>query len=258
MYAWVIFVAATSLCVDAGEENYRDYHEEHLGHLEGLVQEVNNDYPQYDTSNYKKVKCYQCSYTPDRVEIEEIRTPKVVRQEVVVPRIVKDTVQVPRVIWEEVTRPRVIKEEYSYFDAPSQEWKVGDRTRHVNDVIWISRQIMETKEITKQVHDVEVITKQVFDVRKVSRKRAGGWDKCLGPFTERNANTWGIDQWDCHSSCYTKVDKNGNVLRGCYKDEFGVDPDKATCQTKYGTKYCFCEGTLCNNGAIPEFKDIDE
>ena len=42
-----------------------------------------------------------------------------------------------------------------------------------------------------------------------------------------------------------------DVLRGCYKDEFGIDPTQMGCQIRYGTEFYICEGSLCNNGVVP-------
>jgi len=213
-------------------------------------------YEEYAPYKVKSVRCYQCAYTPDRMEVEEIKTPKIIRKEVTVPKIVEDVVEVPRIVWEEVSRPRVIEEQHTYYDEKTGEWKVGNKPRTVHDVIWISREVREKKKITKQIQDIEFQTKQIFDVRQVTKKRAGGWDKCLGPFSEQQALEWGVDQWECNSKCYIKTDANGNALRGCYKDEFGVDPSKPGCQTSHGTTYCFCDGSLCNNGKIPDFKAV--
>lgn len=40
----------------------------------------------------------------------------------------------------------------------------------------------------------------------------GGWDKCLGPFSHQEAESHGIDDWECHSNCYTRRDVNGGKL----------------------------------------------
>ena len=37
----------------------------------------------------------------------------------------------------------------------------------------------------------------------------GGWDKCIGPFSKYEAKHFGVDEWDCHSNCYTRRDPNG-------------------------------------------------
>ncbi len=38
----------------------------------------------------------------------------------------------------------------------------------------------------------------------------GGWDKCMGPFNERQAKEWGIDEWECDNKCFTRTDNNGS------------------------------------------------
>jgi len=45
-----------------------------------------------------------------------------------------------------------------------------------------------------------------------SRLSHGGWDKCLGAFTEAEATEFGIDVWKCHSYCYTRRDPNGGKM----------------------------------------------
>jgi hypothetical protein len=79
----------------------------------------------------------------------------------------------------------------------------------------------------------------------------GGWDKCIGPFTHYEARAWGVDEWDCHSNCYTRRDPNGDVFRGCYKGEYNVDPHLTGCHKQAGSVWCFCEGDKCNNGPSP-------
>lgn len=79
----------------------------------------------------------------------------------------------------------------------------------------------------------------------------GGWDKCIGPFTKYEAKKNGVDEWDCHSNCYTRRDPNGDVFRGCYKGEYEVDPYRVGCSKQAGSIWCFCEGDKCNNGPSP-------
>ena len=42
----------------------------------------------------------------------------------------------------------------------------------------------------------------------MTKNQAGGWDKCMGPFTPRQAKDYGVDEWDCDSNCYIRTDKN--------------------------------------------------
>ena len=46
-----------------------------------------------------------------------------------------------------------------------------------------------------------------------SRLSRGGWDKCLGPFTESEATEYGVDVWKCRSYCYTRRDPNGGAVK---------------------------------------------
>lgn len=89
-----------------------------------------------------------------------------------------------------------------------------------------------------------------YDTKKATIR--GGWDKCLGPFDHYQAKAYGIDVWDCHyNNCYIRKDYNGDIIRGCYKGEFGVDQHRYGCSYQGGSTYCFCEGELCNNGPAP-------
>jgi len=54
----------------------------------------------------------------------------------------------------------------------------------------------------------------------------------------------------CWSQCYVSV---VDIVRGCYKGEFGVDQHKYGCSYQAGSTYCFCEGELCNNGPAPHW-----
>lgn len=79
----------------------------------------------------------------------------------------------------------------------------------------------------------------------------GGWDKCLKPFDHYEAKKYGIDVWECHGNCYVRKEKNGNIFRGCYKGEFGVNPYRLGCSYQAGALWCFCKGDKCNNGPAP-------
>ena len=48
-----------------------------------------------------------------------------------------------------------------------------------------------------------------------------------------------------------------DVLRGCYKGEFGVDPKKYGCNVQAGQLYCFCKGNKCNNKAVPSRSNVN-
>ena len=63
-----------------------------------------------------------------------------------------------------------------------------------------------------QITEKELVTKQVFDVKKIKTRKAGGWDKCLGPFTTEQARLFGIDEWQCDGNCYIRIDANGSKL----------------------------------------------
>ncbi len=45
---------------------------------------------------------------------------------------------------------------------------------------------------------------------QVAVRKAGGWDKCLGPFNDYQAKAYGIDVWECHDNCFTRIDAYGS------------------------------------------------
>ena len=50
-----------------------------------------------------------------------------------------------------------------------------------------------------------------MQTRHVPVQKPGGWDKCLGPFSHEQAKDYGVDVWECHDNCYTRVDSNGSM-----------------------------------------------
>jgi len=91
----------------------------------------------------------------------------------------------------------------------------------------------------------------IYKTRRVAVQKPGGWGACKGPFSHYEAKDEGIDVWECHDNCYTRTDDYGNIFRGCYKDEWGVNPNKLGCHKQAGSTYCFCKGDKCNNQAAP-------
>ena len=88
-------------------------------------------------------------------------------------------------------------------------------------------------------------------VGKVPVRVPGGWDKCHDSFQAKEAFHYGIHRLECQHNCYTRVDKNGNLYRGCYMQEHNVDPLKLGCHYQGGSIYCFCDEDLCNNIEAP-------
>lgn len=97
-----------------------------------------------------------------------------------------------------------------------------------------------------------------YKTKYVQKETPGGWDKCKGPFDDAQATKFGIDVWDCDSNCFTRTDKSGNVFRGCYRGEFGVDPEKLGCHEQAGSLYCFCKGDRCNYKRAKDLPDKDQ
>jgi len=211
--------------------------------------------------------------TVTRTEFEEVQVPRIVKKEVSVPRVVHTVDYVPTVVHDHVepvksvksvksvgyghTVPRVV---YSPVTITSlvHDTKIVEET--VYDTELVSKIVEETKTVPKTVveviqeskivYDTETVSKTVYDTKNITKTVQGGWQKCLSAFTPAEATAHGIDVWDCHDNCYTRIDNNGeNLYRGCYKGEFGVDPNKIGCHEQTGAQWCFCEGDLCNNGA---------
>lgn len=97
-----------------------------------------------------------------------------------------------------------------------------------------------------------------YKTKYVQKETPGGWDKCKGPFDDSQATKYGIDVWDCDSNCFTRTDKSGNVFRGCYRGEFGVEPEKLGCHEQAGSLYCFCKGNRCNYKRAKDLPDQDQ
>ena len=89
--------------------------------------------------------------------------------------------------------------------------------------------------------------------KRMAIRVQGGWDKCYKSFNIDEAIDYGISRMECEHNCYTRVDKNGNLYRGCFKQEYDVDPQKLGCHHQAGSIYCFCEDELCNNINPPEY-----
>ena len=111
------------------------------------------------------------------------------------------------------------------------------------------RTVYKERKIVKRVHDpVTGKYKIVREKKLVPEKKIGGWDKCGGVLNEGDARKFGIDTWDCKSNCMVRVDKRGNLFRGCYRGEFGVDPNNVEdVQEVFDSQYKFCSGSLCNS-----------
>lgn len=85
---------------------------------------------------------------------------------------------------------------------------------------------------------------------RTEKTAPGGFDPCKGPIDKYSGRAAGVDDWECHSNCYTRTDKHGNIQRGCYKGEFEVNPHLLGCHWQGGYNYCFCKGDHCNGGTV--------
>lgn len=109
--------------------------------------------------------------------------------------------------------------------------------------------IYKEKEFVKKIHDPKTgIYKIVREKKLVPERQVGGWDKCAGSFTAYQSVEYGIDTWECDYNCFVRIDKAGNLFRGCYRGEFGVDPNNVGDIQQVGdSQYKFCGDDRCNN-----------
>lgn len=110
------------------------------------------------------------------------------------------------------------------------------------------RTIYKEKEFVKKIHDPKTGKYKIVREKKlVPEQQVGGWDKCGGTFTPYQAVEYGIDTWECDYNCFVRVDKAGNLFRGCYRGEFGVDPNNVSDIQEVGdSQYKFCGDNRCN------------
>lgn len=120
----------------------------------------------------------------------------------------------------------------------------------------VPRTVIDKKTLTETVYDDVVEThtefetheevRTIYDNKTVHRLVHGGWEGCAGQLTHALAESNGVDIWDCHANCYVKTDHSGNLYRGCYKGETGINPNQIGCHSYGKERWCFCEGDLCN------------
>lgn len=213
--------------------------------------------------------------TVTRTEYDDVEFPRVVEKEVSVPRVVYTTQHLPSVVhdivapaksWQSVksvksvgyghTVPRVVYTpvtvtslEYDIQVVTETVYEIKQVPRVVEDTKQVPRTVFDTQQVSKIVYDTETVSRTVIDIQNITKTVQGGWQKCLNAFGPAEAELHGIDVWDCHDNCYTRIENGGeNLYRGCYKGEFGVDPHLTGCHEQAGALWCFCEGQLCNNG----------
>ena len=56
------------------------------------------------------------------------------------------------------------------------------------------------------VTDIIKVSRVVIDLKEITNTIPGGWEKCRDAFTHDEALAHGIDTWDCHGQCYTRLD----------------------------------------------------
>jgi len=197
------------------------------------------------------LQCYQCAYSKPDIVSEEIQVPRIEYEDIQVPRVVVDDVEVPRVVYDVAQVPRVVEEVV----APSKKAYYAGyhpvvRMHLVYDTVTTSRTVVDVVQVSRTVYDTEQVSKTVYDTEVITKTTPGGWDKCGSSFTHEEAEANGVDVWECHENCYTRLEGD-NLFRGCYKGEYAVDPHQLGCHQQNGATWCFCKGALCNNAAAP-------
>jgi len=85
------------------------------------------------------------------------------------------------------------------------------------------------------------------------------WAPCKGPIAAEGLSSQVVDAPHCFTNCFTKINKNGDIRRGCYDGTYGIDQNLIGCHTQGSDKalYCFCKGDRCNNSPhnVPSYND---
>lgn len=191
----------------------------------------------------KTNKCFQCSYNPPKTVTYKV--PKKEEYEYKVPKTTYECKEEKVQYGYHQQKPAYGHAEQGYGQA-EQGYGNGHGHEHGQGY----GQPQPTYGYVRRCYPkVEYETRKGYRTTyedKSETSPAGGFSPCMGPITAESAKADGVDDWECHSNCFTRTDGYGNVVRGCYKGEFGVNPHLLGCHYQAGQKYCFCHGDRCN------------
>jgi len=183
--------------------------------------------------HYASYIAYVSKYQPV-TEFDIIKKTRQIYDTEVIQDTVYDTITQEETIFDKVNNSKTVFSEETL-------------TKLVNDVTVITKHGMENKTITETIIEPKQVSRLEFYRKSIPMSVSGGWDKCNGNFTTEEAQQYGIDTWQCSSQCYTRVDSNEQLYRGCFEEAYGVTPSPSGCSMQAGALWCFCTGTLCNN-----------
>jgi len=170
-----------------------------------------------------------------------------------VPHVVQEIQEVPREVIDIVVHTSieyntniVTRSVIDHSIVTNVEYETLISTRTVIDTSVVTETIYDDVEETHTEFETREQVRTVYDDKTVHRLLQGGWQGCAGQLTHGISEANGVDIGDCQDNCYVKLDHSGNLYRGCYKGETGINPHAIGC-TSYGNeRWCFCEGNLCN------------
>ena len=64
--------------------------------------------------------------------------------------------------------------------------------------------------ITGLYHVVYAILNDIMAAFFTKVRKPGGWDKCVGPFGNSDADEYGISVKECQNTCYARLEKSGS------------------------------------------------
>jgi len=89
----------------------------------------------------------------------------------------------------------------------------------------------------------------------VYQRNTKSWGPCEGPIKTQNYVI--VDAPLCQRNCFVKIDKKGDIRRGCYDGTYGIDDTLLGChvQGPHDDLYCFCSSEECNGGAPEDYQN---
>jgi len=223
-----------------------------ISHLSKIVEDVKTE--TYNT--FDSIVVTEQAYISEVNNIEIPKSNKVsaISSKIIqVPHLVQEIQKVPREVVDiqihtSIAYDKSILTKSIIEDAlvTNVEYKTNIVTRTVIDKSTVTETVYDDLIETYTEFETQEQVRTVYDNKTIHRSIQGGWKGCAGQLTKELAESNGVDVWDCMNHCYVKLDQSGNLYRGCYKGETGINPDKLGC-TSYGKeKWCFCKGDLCN------------
>jgi len=113
------------------------------------------------------------------------------------------------------------------------------RTLFAYALLWVTATVAQ--------EDVYQNARHCYDC--VYQVSTDSWLPCKGPIAEKGLSSQVVDAPHCFTNCFTKINQNGDIRRGCYDGTYGIDQNLLGCniQGSDNALYCFCKDDRCNN-----------